>query len=197
MNTLPPASYFQQLNAYLKWQSRQMQELESKIGQLQKEIETLKQQRTMTVEKIEYKFDQLKIEKLDGTLHIGVSPDVGKTIEDFSVDGADVTDDAGQQEARDRIRARLDDYLSGEGDGLIRGLERQYGVDLGDDYRGFIVQDIRTQLDRRIEHYWNAVQEPVGSERPGDKEDTIVDKLLTDIRTAIERHIRQKSDKGG
>ncbi len=39
------------------------------------------------MEKIEYKFDQLKVESLDGTLNIGLNPsNLKETIEDLAVE---------------------------------------------------------------------------------------------------------------
>lgn len=194
MFTLPPQSYFQQLNACLQWQTQKLLELESKIGHMQQEIDTLKKQRTVNVEKIEYKFDQLKIEKLDGTLHIGISPDVGKSIEDFSVNGSEVMTTTDDTEAISRIRDRLDQYLDEEARALIREQEGNYRIVLGKEYTDFMIQDMKGQMDKRIEHYWKSVQEDPRSRRT--KEDVIVDKIKDDIAVAVRQHLQQKKSKG-
>ncbi|MDF2716750.1 MAG: spore germination protein GerPC [Paenibacillus sp.] len=194
MLTLPPQSYFQQLNAYLQWQTQKLQELETKIGLMQQEIDALKQQRTVNVEKIEYKFDQLKIEKLDGTLHIGISPDVGKSIEDFSVNGNEVLTTTDDTEAISRIRSRLDHYLDEGGRALISEQEGHYRIVLGNEYTDFMIQDMKGQMDKRIEHYWKSAREDPLSRRT--KEDVIVDKIKDDIAVAVRQHLQQKKNKG-
>lgn len=192
MSGLPPPSYFHELNAYLQWQSQKLQELESRIGQLQQQLDTLGKQPTMNVERIEYKFDQLKIEKLDGTLHIGISPDVGKSIEDFSVDGSPVQMTKTQSDLGSRIRERIAHFLDEDGRRLILESDQQYRTMLGPEYAEYMIQDMKNQIDQRIGHYMQHVPEtPAGS-----KEEVIVDKIKSDIRVAIERHLQQKSKKG-
>jgi len=255
MNLPPTHPYFQQLNAYIQWQYRKLQELERQIGELRVELETLKRQRTTTVERIEYKFDQLKIERLEGTLHIGISPDVGKSIEDFTINGSGVEvpgsptneetivngaavsedsnasasdasdmnstngfgsaatpnppfgpkppDDAGvpradtpaDDESRARVREAVERYLTGECVAHIRELESRYRLVLGDDYRRFMIEDIRAQLDPRIRHYWHAEEKAGLGDRPA-REKRVAEKLIADIRAAVERHFQERKPKG-
>lgn len=197
MYPMPPPQYFQQLNAYLQAQSKKLQELESKIGQLQQELETIKKQRTMTVERIEYKFDQLKIEKLDGTLHIGISPDLGKAIDDFTVDGSAVQMTKTDSDMRARIRRQIDRFLDEDVVKLINELEQSTRVVLGEQYIGFMIQDMKSQVDGRIAHYMQTVSDDLpGMTASPTKEEAIVEKIKTDIRIAIERHLHEKTDKG-
>lgn len=76
--------YFQQLHAYLKWQTDQIRTMNHKIESLQKEQEDIKQQKGVRIDRIEYSFDQLKVERLEGTLNIGVTSDGVKSLEDFA-----------------------------------------------------------------------------------------------------------------
>ena len=55
------------------------------INKLSKEIDALKDKPPINVERLEYKFDQLKIEKLDGTLNIGINPADLNNIEDMEI----------------------------------------------------------------------------------------------------------------
>lgn len=68
------ASYFQKLNDYLKWQTERIRYLESRIDGLEQELDKVKSQDRIRIDKIEYNFDQLKVEKLDGTLNVGIAP---------------------------------------------------------------------------------------------------------------------------
>lgn len=74
MNSSYPESYFHQLNEYLRWQTERIRYLEGRIELIAHELELLKRQRGVTIEKIEYNFDQLKVETLEGTLNVGLSP---------------------------------------------------------------------------------------------------------------------------
>lgn len=80
-NSDPPSNIH--FNAWQQWAFRmeqRMQEQQDMIEQLQQELELLKQQAgkeqhapTIHVDKIEYRFDQLKVDTLEGSLQIGLS----------------------------------------------------------------------------------------------------------------------------
>jgi spore germination protein PC len=86
-----PNSWIQELYAHLNWQTEQINQLQKQTDKLQTEVELLKKQKHISVEKIEYKFDQLKVETLHGTLHIGVTPNMEKTIEEAAVNGKELS----------------------------------------------------------------------------------------------------------
>ncbi|MDF2721220.1 MAG: spore germination protein GerPC [Paenibacillus sp.] len=200
MSMQPPQTYFEQLNAYLHWQSQKLLELEAKVAQLQQQVEALQKQRPVTVEKIEYKFDQLKIEKLDGTLHIGISPEIGKSIEQMSVDGQDVDTDPPppkQSDSHTRIRQQADDYLHESGRTRIAQLEQSYGLVLGESYTHIMIEDMKAQLDSRIAHYEQSYASVRASPDGAAMEADIVAKLIADIDAAIELHLQQLKQKGG
>ena len=71
----------------IQLQEQCIQNLEQKISMLQTEIEELKARPYTKIDNIEYKFDQLKVEKLNGTLNIGLNPFSKEAVEDFSVTG--------------------------------------------------------------------------------------------------------------
>ncbi|GAA3404366.1 spore germination protein GerPC [Paenibacillus hodogayensis] len=211
MNELPPPSYFQELGACLQWQAQMLQQLESKVAQLeskvtqleskvaqmQQQLDALGKQRTMNVEKIEYKFDQLKIEKLDGTLHIGISPELGQSIEDFTANGSPLQFPmtSKQPDTRSRIRDRIDRFLNEECRQLIREREGHYRLVLGSDYVEVMIQDMAGQIDQRISHYMQSVPEGTPSQGipsypHSAREDLIVEKIKADITVAIDRHLQ-------
>ncbi|WP_158606607.1 spore germination protein GerPC [Paenibacillus ginsengarvi] len=190
MIPLPPPSYFQQLNAYLNAQAQKVQELERRVGQLQQELEALKKQRGVTVEKIEYKFDQLKIEKLDGTLHIGISPDLSKSIEDLSVGGQSLQMTDAKTDMRSPVRIAIDSFLDDECPRLIRELQASKRLTLGDTYADVMIQDMKNQVDGRISYYTQTISDDASS--GGDKSPLIINKIKSDITVAIERHLEQK-----
>ena len=76
---------FQQLYDYVKWQHQEITNLKASMAELSKEIQKLKDKPSVTVERLEYKFDQLKVETLEGTLNIGLNPSDLNNIDDLSV----------------------------------------------------------------------------------------------------------------
>lgn len=59
--------------------------MEKTLASLIEEIEQLKARPPVRVDRIEYAFDQLKIETLDGTLNIGINPSDLSSIEDAAI----------------------------------------------------------------------------------------------------------------
>jgi spore germination protein PC len=83
--------YFRQLQAYLQWQTERIAELQRTVASLQSELAAVKEQKGVRIDKIEYSFDQLKVERLDGTLNIGITPGGLPSIEEFTVNGQPAT----------------------------------------------------------------------------------------------------------
>ncbi|EAO55492.1 Spore germination protein PC [Bacillus thuringiensis serovar israelensis ATCC 35646] len=81
-------TYLHQLQQALQTQQAAILNLEDQVRQLQEELNELKNRPSSSVGKVEYKFDQLKVENLNGTLNIGLNPfsAKGQQIEDFQVD---------------------------------------------------------------------------------------------------------------
>src|SRR5690606_9664981 len=53
---------------------KKLDDTEDVIDQLQTELTELKEQKGVHIGRLEYKFDQLKVETLEGTLNIGLTP---------------------------------------------------------------------------------------------------------------------------
>ena len=83
--------YIQQLYDYMKRQHQEIAQLQTSMAQLSEEIKKLKEKPSITVERLEYKFDQLKVETLEGTLNIGLNPSDLNNIDDLSVTPRSVT----------------------------------------------------------------------------------------------------------
>lgn len=66
-------SYSKQMQRFLEAQDKRIMKLEHELKRLTDEIAELKNKPPIHVDKIEYKFDQLKVESLDGTLNIGLT----------------------------------------------------------------------------------------------------------------------------
>ncbi len=82
-----PEFYYilQSIQDYVFQQDRKIQVLQKKILSLEKSITELQNRPPVQVERMEYKFDQLKVETLEGTLNIGLNPSDLQNIEDLSL----------------------------------------------------------------------------------------------------------------
>ncbi|EIT84710.1 spore germination protein GerPC [Fictibacillus macauensis ZFHKF-1] len=144
----------------------QLQCLNDKVCMLEKKLsdvtEQLKKIQSQPATQIQYSFDQLKIERLDGTLNIGLSgsDQNGKDlVEDFTVGGESIM--TGQREEleittlheyKDILHA-LEHYLTAEVAIDIQKIENEHQYRLDSTYHELMVNDIRQQLPKRLQHY--------------------------------------------
>jgi spore germination protein PC len=196
--------FLQQLHAHIQWQKEKISQLDKSIEQLRQEIAALKERRQTTIDRVEYKFDQLKIEKLEGTLNIGFSPKNEQSIEDFAVNGKSMEDiqadwDSASVELYPQIHEDSIQYLEQEVPRQIQGLDHQFSLMLGSEYPVVIIEDIKKQLDERIRYYMN---QSLSNTDPSSRDqelvrNTIVKKMKKDIYAAIEGHFKPFFGQGG
>ncbi|MDN4075194.1 MULTISPECIES: spore germination protein GerPC [Fictibacillus] len=152
--------YIQQMQGQLQCLQDKVCELEKQIEELTKDMKKVKDQPTT---QIQYSFDQLKIERLDGTLNIGLSSESdGKNmVEDFTVGGESIAvggskpPQSAMSSSREytEIMANLEEYMNIEAPEDITKIEEEQEHKLDESYRELILNDIRTQLPGRLEHY--------------------------------------------
>jgi spore germination protein PC len=191
--------YLMKLQHYLSWQTEKMIKLEKKIAKLENELMDVRKRPQTTIEKIEYKFDQLKVETLEGTLNIGLTPNGAETIEDFAVSPEKVIIPQPQPIMFRNIQTKVNDYLTNECKDILKNIEERYSHHLDDTYRQFILQDIGRQVDDRIRFYiqqkMNNGQIPA-SDSSKKLEDEICEKVKRDIEQSIELFIKHLPKEG-
>lgn len=254
-NCITWQQWAQQVSAYIEMQKQRIDKLEQTVTKLQTDLNALKDQKRVHIDKIEYNFDQLKVEKLDGTLTIGISPSSLDNIDDFTVNGASMGKNAGsdanaffQGQGQGQMqgqglsqwqgvgqRPQGQDQRQGQGQGQgtgnqgqdqgkgstssfgiqqeissgieqylqygvhadMQNLENKYQYPLDEDYKALIIDDIRKQLDTRIQHYVNQYR-GVGFKEPMEAVTTsIFEKTKQDIISAIESYISSLPRKEG
>lgn len=166
--------YIQQLLETMQRQEQRIQRLEETVAQLSNELEELKTKPSINVEKIEYKFDQLKVETLEGTLNIGLNPSDLQGIDNMEINpsgenatkpagipptgtghghGLDHVDPKGMfrntLEIEEEIFARLETELPQ----LITNAEARVNKKLEENYFDFIKDDIKMQIPGRVQHH--------------------------------------------
>ena len=182
-------SYLQQLHQFIEHQNERISNLEARTQQLHRELQEIKHRPTTNIEKIEYKFDQLKVETLEGTLNIGLNPTDGESIEDFAVSQQKVNIPEIRHEHLQfvtNLETEIAAYLDHECQDYIRNIEHQMNRSLDESSRLFIIDDIRGQINERIHFYIKQYQEDIQNPSKIDKVyQVITNKVKTDIQTSI------------
>lgn len=180
-----------QYNSYLQhiqWQNNKIMQLEKIIQTLQQEIEAIKNQQTTKIEKIEYKFDQLKVERLEGTLNIGLNPTNPNQIDNFDVAQNGMNINGVQQELKEQLRTQISEelhqFLNEECVELIQKVEKQFNYRLDEPHRRHIIGDIRKQIDSRVHYYVNGIQ-VIENESLNDHKQAIIQNVKQDVENSI------------
>lgn len=149
--------YVQQLYSIVQRQEKKIQSLERLIVECKKELNEMKQRPSLHVEKIEYKFDQLKVETLEGTLNIGLNPSDLQNIEDFAVQNGSIPSpmfDPKQQFQRSmEFEEEIYQFIETDLQTIIKQTAEKMDRKLEEDYFQFIKEDIKKQVPARVQYY--------------------------------------------
>ncbi len=191
--------YLSKLQQMILDQNDKIRELEDQIKKLKKQVKEI----SSKPQTVEYKFDQLKVEKLEGTLHIGLghSAESKDLIEQFNI-GHNTVQMPGRMKRstienpnyREMIQV-MDDFFAKEAPAYLKSLENKINVPLDETYRIFILEDVQRQVPGRIKHYLTKY-EPKDERGRRD----IIQKTKEDIYRGIETfivHLRDSKSNGG
>ncbi|MBE7126936.1 spore germination protein GerPC [Bacillus mycoides] len=184
-------TYLQQLQQALQIQQQTILNLEEQVRLLQEELNELKSRPSSSIGKVEYKFDQLKVENLNGTLNIGLNPfsTKGQQIEDFQVDTETLKVNPETETNPDFYQGILQEmhrYLDEEAYSRILHFEQEERTPLDEMYRQMMVDDIKKQMEHRLPYYLSQVQSYEGiSTDPDYLRDVIIQAMKQDIDKAF------------
>lgn len=192
-------TYVTQLYQTLQSQQEQLASLQNHIVQLTQDLTQLKNAKPINIEKIEYHFDQLKVETLEGTLNIGLTPStISDQVDELSVNGKEITGGLSEgtpehppkTEPLHPLMSRIEKYLAeGFYDDIARIAER-YQVPIDPEFYPMIMEDIQKQIEPRIRHYLKQQNTLLSNESRSESEERIYAQTKQDIRVAIENFIR-------
>lgn len=189
--------HLQQLQSYINWQADKINKLETNVEEIKKELTDFRNQKQFTVDKIEYRFDLLKVENLNGTLVIGVTPDGAKSIEEMAKNGYSVVHGSKdkQSELYNSTSNTMEQFLNNEVPGKIDSMSKQYQLNVDHAYRQRMTSDLKKQLHDRIQHYMNQVDK---DKDLSTAKQFILEHVKRDIQIAIEQHLEtiQNHSKG-
>lgn len=179
--------YFQQMHDYLQTQNKKMEIMKQMIEQLHQDVNELKEKQVPTVIKNEYKFDLLKVERLEGTMNIGLNPknaDAGMGEMSINQTTDSLAVDQRPSASFDRVQKEIYRFLAHDAYQVLQRIEEECGYPLDDPYRSFIVDDIKKQIDQRIHHYLNQMDT---SELEPEQLDAWEQKTIQKVKRDIER----------
>jgi len=151
--------YLQWLHSCLQAQDQRIMALERMIQQLSTELKQLKEKPAIHVDRIDYKFDQLKVETLEGTLNIGLNPSDLQGIEDFAVNNQDVIPPLSPKDQMMRsmeIEEAILNYLETDLPDIVANVQKNLNIQPNESYLSFIKEDIKKQLPSRIDSHLKA-----------------------------------------
>lgn len=186
--------HIQQLFCCLQSQSEQLTRMEQMLKEMRNEINQLQQGSQKTTDHVEYNFDLLKIEKLEGTLNIGLTPSDGKPLENITVNGQSAEQlqtEAAGGEVYSNIHQQVSRHLEHAVPALIERMIPQSNHVLGDPYAAVMIEDIRKQLGDRINVYLQEYHNNGTTMNPVKVEQTITNQMKKEIDKAVEQHLYQ------
>lgn len=182
--------WLEQIHHALRWQYNKLSELENEISDLKKQIQALQSMPRQHIEKIDYNFEQLKVENLNGTLIIGISPNDQGTVEDLWTAGKHTEDvNLGQSpenpsdSAVRTIKIEVQRYIEEDIASLLAEKASHRNVNLSADQLQSIMDDMTRQVEERLTFYMSQVQ------AGADVHEQVERRLKDDLLQATDQYI--------
>lgn len=187
--------YIRQLFDHINKQQQEINDLRDALQLLTKDVNQLKEKPAVTVERLEYNFDQLKVDTLEGTLNIGLNRNDLNQLDDLAIPATEPTKN--QLFLRDAnfkniILDKLSDYINNDFLTVISDTEAQTGKRLHESYTDLIKKDIKKQLPARMDHYIHQLSsQPLEDMTEEQLQEKIYQSVVTDIDQAVHAFITQ------
>ncbi|QTH44701.1 hypothetical protein J4772_10065 [Cohnella sp. LGH] len=173
-----------------------LKQMSEQIASMQKQLDEIKSKPPLHVE---YHFDQLKVNRLEGTLNVGISPQGIPGLESLETPNfvgwkaAEGSADEALQPMR-QLQQEIAAYMDREAYVDLTELERQLGVSLNEEHRRRIVADVKRQLDERVHYYVRSEAYPAsGTEEEKRKwRDTVKEKTMRDVQGAFTAYLNKQ-----
>ncbi|WP_100330562.1 spore germination protein GerPC [Bacillus xiapuensis] len=162
---------------WIQYQQQQIDDLKKRIRSLQQEAEEWRSRPPVVIDTIEYSFDQLKVEKLEGTLNIGLNPAELSQVKDLDLPSSSLSQQTAQPALLDASIRFIDHHL----DDMINDFESQLQRSLDPQMKEHIRKDLIKQLPQRIGYYHGQCR----NEPPEIQEETVLSKIKNDVQQAL------------
>lgn len=165
----------------------QLQTVSQQLESIEKKLSDLENQPTTRIDRIEYRFEQLKVGTLSGSLQIGLTHGAKGLIEDLEAGDISAQNvklsEPEEGEAYTRAMANLQDYL---GAGLSRDIDeaaQQAKAEVPPELHDKIVEDLSRQAELRFMAYLKDTPFKEGSDEEAVQ--TVMEKIRNDVRAGL------------
>lgn len=191
-------SYTVQMQRYLETQDYRIKMLENELALMKTKLAELQNKPAVNVERIEYKFDQLKVETLEGTLNIGLNPSDLSNIEELAINSANPPLQPYVFPNRQQFVEDLSASIAAEMDELIQDTAEQHRENLDPSFHQLIKSDIEKQLSQRVSLYLDQTSQPERSPHLLEQvKEKISERIKSDITQSIRNFIQSSSNTTG
>ncbi|QAY66274.1 spore germination protein GerPC [Paenibacillus protaetiae] len=202
----PMPMWIWQFQEALKEQRHEIEKLQKQVAALEEQLQQAGARPMYSIERLEYHFDQLKVQKLEGTLNIGMAPpgECGPVphgdIDQFTAGTPNVFPAAESTIVTPgvpypTIYENVDTYFNEEAPKRLLMLEQEMNVQLDPYHRRIIIDDIRKQVPTRIKYYMKQIggkDQSKGSPEPNSEVIAAVTaKTIRDAESAMRKYVQQ------
>jgi spore germination protein PC len=183
------SQYYQWLQNCIQAQEQRIAQLEKTVRQLMEELQQIKTKPSIHVDTIEYKFDQLKVETVEGTLNIGLNPTDLQGIEDLAIDNQIANNPVHpkvQMERSMEIEEEILRYLETDLPNIIISTQNTLQIEPNEAYLSFIKEDIKKQLPNRIDFHLRSLSP---HERSGENQNAANENIINRLKQEIQNGV--------
>ncbi|WEK55573.1 MAG: spore germination protein GerPC [Candidatus Cohnella colombiensis] len=191
-----------------QWQQRIVQ-IEQQLGQLSTQLKGMQDQLNELKNKpplhVEYHFDQLKVNRLEGTLNVGISPQGMPSIDSLETPNTNQMQDVAEldndtEQPLRIVQQEMSTYMQSQAPNILIDLEQQYQITLDRDERTRVINDVNKQLEGRVRYY--ATMSTYPSQGTNEERQqwsrSIKEKTIRDVHGAFSTYLskQQQATKG-
>jgi spore germination protein PC len=185
-------NYMYQFYQIQQQHDQRIRELEEKISDLKQQIQ---ENKSSSIDKIEYHFDQLKIERLDGTLHIGLSPNELSNIDNL---GIPIPEQAKTiNPVNQKFIPPLHQFINERGPQMIQELSEKHRKPIDKQLERNMIHDMLGQIPDRVKFYEKEAFEKHQITEEQQLESYISDHVKKEIYHSLQRFMENKEDQKG
>lgn len=180
--------YMYDLRQLIEQQDKRIKTLEDQLKYL---LSNQNERGNVVIEKIEYKFDQLKVETLSGSLHIGLSPEDLSQIEDVALDQINP-----QQKMQTlppfehQITSELHHWLQQSGPRIIDNLAKAHNRMIDQSHQTLLLQDIQKQFPNRISFYKNQALQSNNYSDEKALQEYVMNQIKGEVENSLANYIK-------
>jgi len=187
-----------QLAAEIERQKKQIRQLEEEKDKIWKEIERIRSRPPLHVEKIDYHFDQLKVERLEGTLNIGINPGQLQDMDEFYPGiSPDPLPPEKKEQLGEDLRREMEKMADAEIPKLVEKARSERELPADESFLNFIIQEIKQQIPTRALQSIDRCLAELGNVPEKAVRQWVLNTFRADLNRAVESFIQQFPQKGG